>query len=199
MLAWHSPTSATPSAEEALGQQLAALHAVPEKKYGLEVSNHLGHLVQTNIPLDKWSSFYRDNRLLPQLMRLIDQGFASSSLVLRLHSVMDTLENRLPDRIQPSRLHGDLWGGNVIWTPALPILIDPAVFVGDRVLDLSMMKLFGGFSDRVFQAYQRTFPLLPGWEERVPLYQLYYLLSHVCLHGPSWLPQVDHCLKKLKV
>ena len=39
-----------------------------------------------------------------------------------------------------------------------------------------MMRLFGGFGDHVFAAYREVYPLVAGFEERVPLYQLYPLL-----------------------
>ena len=39
-----------------------------------------------------------------------------------------------------------------------------------------MMRLFGGFGHHVFAAYREVYPLVAGFEERVPLYQLYPLL-----------------------
>jgi fructosamine-3-kinase len=36
-------------------------------------------------------------------------------------------------------------------------------------VDLAMMKLFGGFSSRVFAAYEEAAPLADGAEDRVPL------------------------------
>jgi fructosamine-3-kinase len=46
-----------------------------------------------------------------------------------------------------------------------------------------MMRLFGGFGDRCFAAYQETFPLAPGWEDRVALHQIHPLLVHAVLFG----------------
>ena len=57
----------------------------------------------------------------------------------------------------------------------------PAAYGGHRELDLAMMRLFGGFEERTFAAYDEAFPLAPGHEERVPLYQLYFLLVHLNL------------------
>ena len=78
-----------------------------------------------------------------------------------------------------------------------PALIDPAVYGGHREVDLAMMKLFGGFSQRVFDAYHEAYPLQPGFEERVPLYQLYPLLVHLVLFGTGYRRQVDAALTKL--
>jgi fructosamine-3-kinase len=57
-----------------------------------------------------------------------------------------------------------------------------------------MMRLFGGFGTRVFDAYQEAFPLCPGHQQRVPLYQLYYLLVHVNLFGGSYVGSVERAL-----
>ena len=49
-----------------------------------------------------------------------------------------------------------------------PCLIDPAAYGGDREVDLAMMRLFGGFSRRVFAAYEEAWPLPAGHERRIP-------------------------------
>ncbi len=64
-------------------------------------------------------------------------------------------------------------------------------------LDLAMMRLFGGFGPRVFAAYDEAYPLSPGHEERVPLYQLYFLMAHVNLFGGSYVPSVEVALEQL--
>ena len=43
----------------------------------------------------------------------------------------------------PARLHGDLWSGNVMWTPTGAVLIDLAAHGGHRETDLAMLALFG--------------------------------------------------------
>ena len=35
-------------------------------------------------------------------------------------------------------------------------------------------------------AYQAETPLADGWEDRVPLHQLYPLLVHTCIFGASY-------------
>ena len=62
-----------------------------------------------------------------------------------------------------------------------PVLIDPAVYGGHREVDLAMMRLFGGFSERTFAAYAEAAPLAEGHGERVELYQLMPLLVHAIL------------------
>ena len=59
-----------------------------------------------------------------------------------------------------------------------------------------MMALFGGFSDRVVDAYDEAFPLAPDWRERTPLYQLYPLLVHVNLFGTQYLRPLVEALSR---
>ncbi len=39
---------------------------------------------------------------------------------------------------------------------------------------------------RALEAYHAETPLADGWEDRVPLHQLYPLLVHTCLFGASY-------------
>lgn len=115
--------------------------------------------------------------------------------VERLLAALDELVG-VPE--PPARLHGDLWAGNVhVAADGAPVLIDPAVYGGHREVDLAMMRLFGGFSSRVFAAYEEALPLAPEHQRRVPLYQLYPLLVHLELFGAGYLGQVRACLARL--
>jgi len=98
----------------------------------------------------------------------------------------------------PARLHGDLWGGNLLCDDrGAPCLIDPAVYGGHREIDLAMMRLFGGFGGRVFDAYDEAWPLADGHQERMSLYQLYPLMVHVNLFGGSYGGSVEAALDRL--
>jgi fructosamine-3-kinase len=71
------------------------------------------------------------------------------------------------------------------------------VYGGHREVDLAMMRLFGGFGHRVFDAYDEVYPLSPGSNERVPFYQLYPLLVHVNLFGAGYVAQTLDCASRL--
>lgn len=75
-----------------------------------------------------------------------------------------------------------------------PCLLDPTVYGGHREIDLAMMKLFGRFDASVWSAYEEALPLEPGAEARVPLYQVYPRLVHVCLFGKSYLAPLSEAL-----
>ncbi|MFM8350416.1 MAG: fructosamine kinase family protein, partial [Actinomycetales bacterium] len=87
----------------------------------------------------------------------------------------------------PARLHGDLWSGNLLWRSRDVVVIDPSAHGGHRESDLAMLALFGlPFLDVVLEGYQEVWPLSAGWQERVPLHQLYPLLVHATLFGGSY-------------
>ena len=96
----------------------------------------------------------------------------------------------LPE-LEPALLHGDLWSGNyLVSRQGTPFLIDPSVHYGHAEVDLAMSLLFGGFSSRFYDAYFEVSPKVAGFEKRVALYQLYYLLVHLNLFGRSYYPRV---------
>ncbi len=181
--------------DETLGRSLAALHGFGAPSFGLDHDNFIGRLAQPNAVADDWAAFYWSSRLEPQLRLAGDRGLLDAAT----RSGFEVLERVLPDRVgaaePPSRLHGDLWGGNLhVDDAGQPALIDPAVYGGHREIDLAMMRLFGGFSERVFAAYAEARPLAAGAHERVALYQLYPLLVHVNLFGGTYLASVKHAL-----
>lgn len=182
--------------DEALGRSLAALHAYGAPSFGLDHDNFIGRLHQRNTVAHTWPTFYWTQRLEPQLRLAVNAGYLGGAV----RSDFNALERALPDLVgdaeAPARLHGDLWGGNLhVDERGAPCLIDPAAYGGHREIDLAMMRLFGGFRSRVFDAYATAFPLAPGAQARVPLYQLYPLLVHVNLFGGSYVGSVRGALR----
>lgn len=181
----------------ALGRGLARLHAASPDGFGLDHDNFIGSLPQANRPHSTWCDFFRDQRLEPQLRLARETGRASSSLLKAFERLFARLPELLGPAEPPARLHGDLWGGNLhVDAAGAPCLIDPAVYGGHREVDLAMMRLFGGFGERVFAAYAEAFPLARGHAERVSLYQLYPLLVHVNLFGGGYAAQVQSVLRR---
>jgi fructosamine-3-kinase len=184
--------------DEALGRGLAALHRAGAPCFGLDHDNFIGRLPQANGPLPTWAEFYRERRLLPQLRLAVDGHRAGPAIRRAFDNLLPRLEELVGPPEPPARLHGDLWGGNAMADEGgQPCLIDPAVYGGHREVDLAMMRLFGGFSGRVFPAYDESFPLAPESEARVPLYQLYFLMVHVNLFGGSYVASVEQKLRSM--
>jgi len=183
--------------DETLGRGLAALHRFGTPGFGLDHDNFIGSLPQSNRARPSWAEFYEKERLAPQLARAVAQGRASAAMRRGFDRVVTRLSELVGPEEAPSRLHGDLWGGNLHTDDSgAPCLIDPAVYGGHREVDLAMMRLFGGFGERVFAAYSEAFPLAPGSRERIELYQLYPLMVHVNLFGGGYGASVERILAR---
>ncbi|MEN8799516.1 MAG: fructosamine kinase family protein, partial [Flavobacteriaceae bacterium] len=99
-------------------------------------------------------------------------------------------------KVKPSLLHGDLWAGNyLISSEGEPYLIDPATYFGHSEIDIAMSRLFGGFQDSFYQAYEEVLPSEGPVDDRIRVYQLYYLLVHLNLFGGSYYSGVKAILK----
>ena len=186
--------SGTPTRDfdERLGRGLAALHRHQGDAFGFSCDNFCGLTPQPNPWTDRWVEFYATSRLGFQLQRASDAGLLSSSEVAAIDGVIARLDRWLDEPADgPALIHGDLWSGNVhVTRDGQPALIDPAVYYAHREAELGMMTLFGGFSPRVFAAYDEALPLESGWRERNGLYELYHLLNHLNLFGRTYAAQV---------
>jgi fructosamine-3-kinase len=182
--------------EEELGRGLAQLHKHGARRFGLAHDNWVGSLPQCNAESDSWAAFYGQRRLSALSERARRAGAMNGSLHARLEKLCARLSALCGAQEPPSRLHGDLWSGNVMCDErGAPVLIDPAVYGGDREVDLAMLQLFGSPSARFFAAYDEVYARKAGADERVALYQLYPLLVHVCLFGAGYLGQLERALR----
>jgi len=191
------PAPRRPGFDDALGRGLAVLHHTAPPGWGLDHDNFVGRLPQANggAGITTWAAFYRHRRLEPQLRRATDAGLLPPRVRADADRVLGRLEDLVGPDEPPARLHGDLWGGNLMGdAQGRPCLIDPAVYGGHREMDLAMMRLFGGFGSRVFDAYDEAYPLAEGHQDRVALHQLYPLLVHVNLFGGSYVGAVADSL-----
>jgi fructosamine-3-kinase len=182
--------------DEDLGRSLAALHRFPCARFGLDTDNWIAGLPQINGPSEPdptitLPELYAQHRIEPLLRRAVDAEVLGQRHVDRWTSIERRLDDLLGPPEPPSRLHGDLWSGNAIVDGSgHAVLVDPAVYGGHREVDLAMMRLFGGFGPRTYDAYDEVHPLAPGWQDRVELLQLYPLLVHVALFGGRYVAQV---------
>jgi len=197
-LRWIEAGPSTRAADEALGRGLAHLHAAGAPAFGGPVDTlRIGPLTLPNEPAGDWPAFYATRRLEPLARLAHDRG----ALTFEAAQLLDRLTARLPELAGPpelpARVHGDLWSGNVLTdTSGAPWLIDPAAHGGHRELDLAMLRLFGGPSERCFAAYEEVAPLASGALERVGLWQLAPLLLHAALFGPSWGARATSVLRR---
>ncbi|MDQ3813247.1 MAG: fructosamine kinase family protein [Armatimonadota bacterium] len=167
--------------------------------FGLEEDNYLGAHLQVNTPHARWPDFYRECRLLPQIALARQKRLLPAErerLVMRvvehLESLLDGLESR------PALLHGDLWSGNFLQAGHEAVVIDPAVYHGEREMEIAFVELFGGFPTGFVQAYRDIYPLDAGYEGRRPLHQLYPLLVHLNHFGEMYGPHVERVCRLLQ-
>jgi fructosamine-3-kinase len=186
-LEWIERGPAGPDTDAQLGRGLATLHRAGAPAFGGEADVVLGPLTLPNAPTASWPEFYAARRLEPLARIAANRG----ALPEQAPALLDRLAGRLADLAgpaePPARLHGDLWGGNVlVGADARPWLIDPAAYGGHREVDLAMLALFGGPRPDVLSAYQEIAPLASGQEDRVALWQVMPLLAHAALFGGGW-------------
>lgn len=197
VLEWIDARRRGPHFDEAFGRGLAALHRAGAPSFGFAHDNFIGPLPQPNAARPTWSAFYAEQRLLPMLDEARRRGLVDAELERRFSVLLSHLLTLVGPEEPPSRLHGDLWSGNVMCDErGEPVLIDPAVYGGCREVDLAMLQLFGSPSERFFAAYDEVYARLPGHERRVSLYQVYPLLVHLCLFGAAYRNQLNHALSE---
>ena len=215
------PGEPTPGAARDFGAALARMHAAGANGFGAPWPGYIASLPLDNTPPDgtppdgtppdsalpdsapldgaplgnageaDWGSWYAERRLVPYLRRARDGGALSAADARPVEAVIDRIRELAGPPEPPSRIHGDLWAGNVLWPGGQGALIDPAAHGGHRETDLAMLALFGApYLDEIVRAYDATVPLAEGWRSRVPLHQLHPLLVHACLFGASYVPQV---------
>jgi fructosamine-3-kinase len=190
--------TAAPSraAADEFGRRLAGTHDARAAAFGAPPDGWTGPgyfgPLQQPLPMsysahDRWGAFYAQERLAPMAERAGVDAAAREAI----DAVMARCDaGDFDDDDPPARLHGDLWSGNVMWTPAGAVLIDPAAHGGHRETDLAMLALFGcPHFEAVLAGYQARRPLREGWRDRVGLHQLYPLLAHVVLFGDGYVRQ----------
>lgn len=197
VLEWIQPGAPSSTHDEDLGRGLAQLHRAGAPAFGLDRNNMIATLPQSNTPTTTWPEFWTTRRLEPLMRHALDAGLLPHDTLPRWERMFDRMPDLCGPPEPPARLHGDLWGGNAIVDAAgSPVLIDPAVYGGHREVDLAMMRLFGGFSERVFAAYEEFSPLADGHRDRVSLFQLCPLLVHLILFGGGYRSAVERALAR---
>ena len=194
ILNWIDKGKFTAINNESIARQLAILHKTSNDYFGLNYDNYIGTLHQKNIRNKDWLEFYFSNRIEYQLRLAIDSNLMQKSYIKKVELMFSRLEPDYPIT-SPALLHGDLWSGNfMVDDKNQAVFIDPAIYYGNREMDIAMMKLFGGFESDVFKIYDQIFPLEHLWQSRVKFHQLYYILVHVNLLGGGYVNSAENII-----
>jgi len=205
--------SVPPTVEQAraFGRALAHTHAAGAPHHGAppagiaaDADGFIATLPLPHLrrPTTHWGDFYARCRLEPFARaahgsgNLTDDEFSD---VLRLcERLRAGAEELTGPQVPAARLHGDLWNGNVLWTPQGARLIDPAAHGGHPLTDLAMLILFGlPHLEVVLESYERAAALPTGWRDQVALHQVHPLLVHAALFGGSYGGQAARTARQL--
>ena len=181
---------------DAMGRNLAAMHRVTsDRGFGWERDNVIGSTPQINHWTKDWVSFWIEYRLAFQIRLAQSKGWRCAIAESKIYAAIPRFfDNYQP---QPSMVHGDLWGGNAAFVDSEPVIFDPALYFGDREVDLAMTELFGGFPAQFYLAYQDSYPLDSGYQRRKTLYNLYHILNHFNLFGGGYGSQANRMIESL--
>lgn len=196
VLEWLDLAYGHQQAWEQMGRQLAAMHRVTSQQgFGWQHPNTIGSTPQINTWTSSWVAFFADHRLGYQFRLANRRGGHFPQQNHLLAALPKLLDDHDP---QPSLVHGDLWTGNAAVTKqGEAVILDPAVYYGDREVDLAMSQLFGSFPPNFYGAYNEAFPLQPGYQQRKTLYNLYHILNHFNLFGGSYEYQANQMIASL--
>jgi len=201
LLPWLDLVGASSEGWFGFGTGFADLHrasaeaGASEGRFGWSCDNVIGANPQINAWNPSWGQFFVDCRLAPQLRWAEQQGRHLRGVPQLLDRVPDWLEGH---QVKPALVHGDLWSGNAaLLAGGGGALFDPAVYWGDREVDVAMAQLFGGFPQAFFAGYESSWALEPGSHQRRPIYNLYHLLNHANLFGGAYWDQAQSCMDGL--
>lgn len=182
---------------EAAGRALAELHSVTSGHYGFAYDTVFATVDQPNRESENWVQFFAEQRLLYMGRIALDAGQITSDLMKRLVKFCDNLDKYLPAAPKPVLLHGDFWGGNLLFHQGrLAAFIDPAIYYGDAEADLAFSTLFGSLGDAFFGAYAEVHPLDSGFTSRIDIYNLWPLLFHAFWFDSSYTTSIDGILSR---
>jgi len=191
--------------ERHAAELLAELHSLApdpprERSFGFAGPTRIGGLVQPCDWAPSWVEFFADRRLRAMAHEAHRSGRLPSELVRAVEDLSTRLERWLREPDRPSLVHGDVWSGNVLVSPAggaVAAFVDPAISFAHAEVELAFITLFGTFGDDFFERYAEIRPIEPGFfEERRHLYNLYPLLVHCRLFGGGYIDSVASILRR---
>ncbi len=196
VLEWLDMGRGDSKSSEEMGRKLAQMHKKSlSQKFGWDMNNTIGSTPQINTWTDDWVEFWTKHRLGYQFQLAKRRGGSFPQAEELLNAIPKLLSGH---EVQPSLVHGDLWGGNAGFTSeGEPVIFDPATYYGDREVDIAMTEVFGGFPAAFYQGYDQVFPLDDGYEKRKSLYNLYHILNHFNLFGGGYGSQANGMIGRI--
>ena len=181
-----------------LAREILKLHSMSNKNYGFEFDSQIGGLKQDNSYSSNWINFFGEQRL-NIIFELINQTDSMPKNINQLiEKLLRNLESRIPKNPKPSLLHGDLWGGNILFhNNNFAGFIDPGIYFGHNELELAYLTWFKYVDDTFLNIYSDTISLHNDYFEYEPIYQIYFSLLNVFLWNRDYVLDVNKLLNKL--
>lgn len=179
------------------GQTLAKMHIKCEQEmFGSDEDNYVIDQPQPNQWHKKWHIFFAEERLGWQLQLLSEQRIK----LVDIDEFVHIIKPHIPHYITPSLLHGHFWKGNIRFYHGRPMLLDPACYYGDKLVDIATAELFATLPDEFYAGYQSisAINLSPILKD---IYQLYPLLVLANRFSGDYINQskekIKHILEQL--
>lgn len=154
-------------------------HTSPRQAYGWTHTNDVNGLLQLNEWLTDWGSFYRSQRLLPQLRKAKENGLAQRYIEALEQSLAEPFEACFAGyQPPPTLLHGNLYQAPAQLTLDGDVFFyHPACYYGDAEVDGAAI-LLSEQRQALLQGdtLPETLTLSAQARKRLPWYQLYFAL-----------------------
>jgi protein-ribulosamine 3-kinase len=162
-----------------LGERIAALHrttAGMSPGYGFPERLTDGTV---KLPTQDWPTFFYEALIRHHIQRSRQENRWTEAFNRRVDRLIDRLPGLFGDiKRTPCLLHGDLHSCNVrCAADGEPAVVDPWLYYGDREHEIVCTLMSGDFLPDFYDAYNAHHPLEPGFEERIDLHKLAWLLS----------------------
>lgn len=183
-----------------LSKEILKIHSINNKNYGFEFDSQIGGLKQNNTYNSNWINFFGEQRLnmIFELINKTDSMPKDTNKLLE--KLLRNLEERIPKNPKPSLLHGDLWGGNILFhNNKFAGFIDPGIYFGHNELELAYLTWFKYVDDTFLNIYSDTISLHDDYLEYEPIYQIYFSLLNVFLWNRDYIADVNRLLNKLRL
>ncbi len=188
----------TPLQMQQFATALAKIHQVRFKEYGLSYDNFIGLNPQKNSLSQEWGAFFADFRLNFQIDLIKESHIRTLFKKILINNRYKLISFLNETCEHASLVHGDLWSGNLLFSFEQIYLIDPAIYYGDREVDIAMSEMFGGFSKEFYSTYDEQLPLSKAYQDKAIIYNLYHYLNHYNLFGDSYLHDCEEGLSFLE-
>jgi|GEM_PF-1676918 len=187
--------SAKESVAYDLGIQLAKLHKNKAEFFGTSWPLFIGSIELPQLIVYSWQDYQEKIRLYPLFKTISSQKLLGKKELDLFNTLLENLA-KIPHPAKAALVHGDLWGGNIIWTNSNAYLIDPSAHYGDPMCDIAMMQIFcPNFIDLILKGYVEIAGPFDEFKADIELNKTFYLAVHLILFGSSYEASLMRSIK----